>query len=180
MRHALLAALVATLSVVSAAPTVSQTKEMLKFNAGELVWQEHRNERFGYRIEVPGRPQVLVEDDPAVKETTLELWFDLMNFSVSITQFPNLIVGKQAREILEERGKTYQRAVGANRWRPLTINGFAGREDVIERDDFKAIFRNVVVGNRVIQVTVTWHPTGETNAAATRFIDSFQLLSTAQ
>jgi len=180
VRQALLALLaVAVVSVFSAAPIVSQTK-MFKFNPAELVWQEHRDERLGYRIEMPGTPQVLVEEHPPVKETTVELSFDLINFSVTIARFPTLIIGKRAREILEERGQALRGAVGANIWRPLTIDGFVGREDMTEQHDFRAIYRNVVVGNRVITVAVAWHPTDETNAAATRFIDSFRLLSSGQ
>jgi hypothetical protein len=65
--------------------------------------------------------------------------------------------------------------VGAPRSSPLTIDGFPGRENAAEMPDYKAVYRNMVVGNRIIVVNVGWHPTADTDAAAERFLRSFSL-----
>ena len=48
------------------------------FKPAELTWQEYRRDDFGFRVEMPGKPKVYLDPDPApfVKQTLVELPFD--------------------------------------------------------------------------------------------------------
>ena len=71
--------------------------------------------------------------------------------------------------------------MGGTGFTRFTMNGYPGREDVNEeKDDFRHVQRNMVVGERVIQVNVGWHPGVDTNAAAQRVLRSFTLLPGAR
>ena len=149
--------------------------EMSKFKSAEVTWQEYRRDDLGFRIELPGKPEITVEKDPAFKETVVELPFDVMTFSVTVVEFPKVLSAQQAEQELEGRGVA-QKAVGATGSSEFTIDGFPGRENVAETRDYKAVYRNMVVGNRTILVNVGWHPTVDTDAAAQRFLQSFALV----
>src|SRR5689334_17396004 len=61
--------------------------EVLMFKPAELVWAEYRREDLGFRIEMPGKPQIAVGNDPALKETIVELSYDVVTFSVTVLEF---------------------------------------------------------------------------------------------
>jgi hypothetical protein len=59
----------------------------------------------------------------------------------------------------------------------FTMNGCPGREDIVmHKDGFKATYRTVVCGGRVIQLSVSWVSRDDTDPAVERFLRSFRLL----
>src|SRR5262245_20583594 len=61
----LLATAVATPAVLAPTAPTAQAADQSRFKPAELTWQEYRNEAFGFRIEMPGRPEVFLDPDPA-------------------------------------------------------------------------------------------------------------------
>ena len=146
------------------------------FKPAELVWAEYRREDLGFRIEMPGKPQIAVGNDPALKETIVELSYDVVTFSVTVLEFQKALTPQEAEQELEARAAMARTAMDAARSRSFTMDGIPVRESVAEMDGYKAVYRNAVVGNRAILLNVAWHPTVDTNAAAERSLQSFALL----
>ena len=169
--------------MLALAPAAAQTADEFVFKPGKLTWQEYRRDDFGFRVEMPGEPKVYLDPDPApfVKQTLVELPFDKVSFSVTIKEHDRTLTLAQENELLDRFGSIIQRALGGKGFTRFTMNGYPGREDVDEqKDDFRAVYRNVVVGKRVIQLNVGWYPGADTNAAAQRFLRSFTLLPGAR
>src|SRR5262245_22602781 len=100
------AAIVASAILVSViAPVAGQTKHEYKFVPAKLSWQEYRREDFGFRVEVPGEPMVMINGGPEQwpKETFVEVMFDRVTFGMTIWDYPRRgsMTPQQANETLD-------------------------------------------------------------------------------
>jgi hypothetical protein len=164
------------------APVAGQTRHENKFDPAKLTWQEYRREDFGFRVEVPGEPMVMINRSPEQwpKETFVEVMFDRVTFGMTIWDYPRRgsMTAQQANETLDHIARGFQSTYGVEpKVNRFTMNGAPGREDIFEFTDSTIQYRAVVHGGRVIQIAFARElPDVDIKPAGERFLRSFTLL----
>ena len=171
------AVLTPAILVLTPAPVVAQTKHEYKFNPAKLSWQEYRRDDLGFRIEMPGAPEVMADESPdkLSKETSAELMFDRVTFAVIVRESPQIgaLTFAQADEELVYFANCLEPLWGVKpKLTRFTMNGTPGLEFIFERKDWIMHYRAVVYGGSLIVVSVD----DSIGQAAQRFLKSFALL----
>jgi hypothetical protein len=145
--------------------------------AQEVVWREFRRNDAGFRIEMPGVPTV--EDD---KGLPTDPWIRMINAGVEYEQISfGLIYAEYKQHRSEEEWfREFARGVSASVFKivaetPLTMNGFQGREIIVESAELKldAVYRTFVLNNSAFVSLSATGPVANPNIR--RFLDSFML-----
>src|SRR5262245_37215977 len=163
-------------------PAVGQTKHEYKFDGAKLIWQEYRRDDFGFRVEIPGEPMIIVDESPdkRSKETFADVMFDRVTFGVTVWEFPGRgrMTSQQANETLDHIARGFQVTYGIEpRTNRFTMSGAPGREDIFEFSDSIMQYRSVVHGGRIIRISFSRDlPDVDIRPAGERFLQSFALL----
>lgn len=150
--------------------------------AAAQAWQEFRSAGLGFKVDMPGAPKIFTEWETMhglkVEINTAEVEHPPAGFSVCHTEYPRgWIASGAADDLLEDWRRRMEKTLGVKvtRENRFTTNAPIG-ELVIASDGFHLIGRMYVVGDGVIEVTVTSLRGLEDNPAAQRFLGSFKLL----
>jgi hypothetical protein len=139
-------------------------------------WREYRREDLGFRIEMPGVPEIEEETGDLTQNmirsinATVEVDDTAIIFGVTFTTYKAVAAEtwfKLFREGLSRIGAPITET-------PITINGFPGRELVIESETIGGVYRTVVMDDATVTAAAIGDRRG--NPAVARFLDSFTLL----
>jgi hypothetical protein len=123
--------------------------------AQEDIWQEYRRDDVGFRIELPGVPNIRVEkggpEDNWTTSTDAQLRYQHEIFDVSWTEFKDTISVegeyKRFRDMMTGAGYQIEEDI------PLTLNDVPAREFIIETGNINFVRRIMAVRNVVSSVT---------------------------
>src|SRR4051794_35734096 len=121
------------------------------------VWREFRRDDLGFRVELPGEPEI-EEDEDDVKDVTIR-WFDVQVDHEKIRMGVHHVEYKDpvspAEEFAAVREGLRRGGFPLTRETELTVNGFPAREFVCEADDnINLIHRRIVMGRFTLAVGV--------------------------
>jgi hypothetical protein len=143
-------------------------------------WQEYLRDDLGFRIEMPGEPEVDVKEDGVdarivrLIDAQVDDDDDDGLFGVHCTEYRDLVSAEQEYQLFREGMRLGGLAV--TRESALMINGVPAREFIRESDGINFVHRLLVVDRRTIGISVYGdrdiHDSGEVR----RFLRSFMLL----
>jgi hypothetical protein len=152
---------------------------VLEWNVAQAqdVWREFRRNDAGFRIEMPGDPEV--DDD---KGLPTDPWIRVINARVEYEQIAFDILYIEFKQNRSEEEWFRGMRDGLNpafkmvAETPLTMSGFQGREIIAESAELKldAVYRSFVVLNNSAIISVSAIG-AVANPNARRFLDSFML-----
>ena len=151
-------------------------------------WREFRRADLGFRVEMPDDPEVNVDEDQGdagpIKSTEAELEHGDLFFAARHSEHPKgSLSSKSAKDLLDGvRDEIVENLgfalVSDNR---MSQDGFPAGEFVFDGDDFQAILRLVVVGDRMISVRAEGSGRSiKSNPMVQRFLASFTILPGAR
>ena len=153
--------------------------------ASAQAWQEYRRDDLGFKIEMPGKPEIESTEDKSadrtVQSTKADVTYGDAMFSVSVDQ--TYVKGASIRpddEYLNRSRRGMEKALGlkATSEKQFTTNGFPGHEFMFDVKGYYHLIRMIVLENRVITVSVNGNRSLETDPVVRRFLDSFAVLVT--
>ena len=138
-------------------------------------WKPYRREDLGFEVELPDDPEIVEEQDEHAKSVHVELLFVGMIFGIDHVAFKR---DAMIEDIIKQQRTAAHTLKGKiMRETPFTMDGFPAIEIVSEMEDFfVSIMRAVVIGNRVVAVTVLGSQEIVGDPSALRFLNSFKLL----
>jgi hypothetical protein len=150
----------------------------LRAQAG--VWQEYRRDDVGFRIEMPGAPRIREQkgktEDNWTTSTDAQVRYQHEIFDVSWTEFKGAVSVEDEytrfRDMMTGAGYQLEEDI------PLTLNGVAAREFVIETGDINFVRRITAVRNLAIAIHALGARNIQNSPTVRRFLDSFKLLRT--
>jgi hypothetical protein len=150
------------------------------------TWQEYRSDELGFKVEMPGTPQVEEEEDEEtvdnntqkIKWTTVQLDHEEASLGVSSAQFEKGFRQRPIDAYVDDLLKRTEKALGVKvtRQNRLTMNDKPVREFFVETDGFCLVARLVFLDDRIIQVIATSIMPLAANPIVERFLQSFALL----
>jgi hypothetical protein len=143
-------------------------------------WEEFLRDDLGFRIEMPGEPQVDVKDegfsDMIVRTIDAQVYDDEDDelFGVHCTEYREPLPAEQEWRLFREGLRLAGLAV--TRENSLMINNRVGREFVRESDGINFVHRLLVVERRTIGISVYGDRDIHDSRDVQRFLRSFMLL----
>jgi len=146
------------------------------------IWREYRREDLGFRIEMPGQPEITVEEaddkDIWIRATDAEVNRDNNLFGAHCTEWKNVQSAEEQFELIREGIRKL--GMSATREVPMTMNGFPAREFIRATEDYNFIHRLVVMEKLSIAAAVHGDPNMHSDPIVRRFFESFRLLRSAR
>jgi hypothetical protein len=147
-------------------------------------WQEYRPADAGFRVEMPGKPQITNEDVKtdvgAVKTTTavVELGVSVAFVVMHSNYTEKQLSGRTQERILDGARDGSSRGKILRSEQKLTIGGHPARRLIIDdKDGFVFVSQIVLVGSQLNQAIFVSRTKGaEDSADAKRFIESFAVV----
>jgi hypothetical protein len=144
------------------------------------IWQEYRRDDVGFRIELPGVPNIRVEKggpgDNWTTSTNAQLRYQHEIFDVSWTEFKDIIPVegeyKRFRDMMTGAGYQIDEDI------PLTLYDVPAREFIIETGQLNFVRRIMAVRNVAIGIHAMGARNIHNSPTVRRFLDSFRLLRT--
>ena len=143
-------------------------------------WQTYRSDEFGFQVEMPGTP--VVETNVFGTDATVD--GGRLSFGVlygNYHRFPPL--PSEVEAYLDWVRPDLVKALGvpddAVSEKRIALNGFPGREIAVNRGNFHAIHRVIIIGVQKIELLVIGNETLQTDPVAQHFLASFTLLRSA-
>jgi hypothetical protein len=169
-RRSFLVAYVCALSVLGLRATRAQ----------ESIWQEFRRDDVGFRIELPGVPNIKVDKgapgDNWTTSTNAQLRYQHEIFDVSWTEFKDIVPVeseyKRFRDMMTGAGYQIDEDI------PLTLYDVPAREFIIETGQLNFVRRIMAVRNVAIGIHAMGARNIHNSPTVRRFLDSFRLLRT--
>jgi hypothetical protein len=173
-RRTCLSALVAA----ATAPMASPARAQIQWHKLD-IWKPYRREDLGFEVEMPGEPEIDIEEDEDGKSINAEFLFVGMMFGATHRESKRVL---SVADVSAHQRNIAQRAKGRiMRETSFSMDGLPAIEIVSELEDaFVCILRAVVIGNRLITVDVIGGPDIAADPSALRFLNSFRLLSVAR
>ena len=167
-------AFVAALAATAAVPMASPARAQIQWHKLD-IWKPYRREDLGFEVEMPGEPEIDVEEDEDGKSIDAEFLFVGMMFGATHRESKRVL---SLTDVSAHQRKIAQRAKGRIiRETSFSLDGLPAIEIVSELEDaFVSILRAVVIGNRLITVDVIGGPDIAADPSALRFLNSFKLL----
>ena len=142
------------------------------------IWQEFRRDDVGFRIELPGVPNIRVEKgDPGdnwITSTNAQLRYQHEIFDVSWTEFKDVIAVeseyKRFRDMMTGAGYQIDEDIA------LTLYDVPAREFIIETGQLNFVRRIMAVRNVAIGIHAMGARNIHNSPTVRRFLDSFRLL----
>jgi hypothetical protein len=145
------------------------------------VWQEYRRTDLGFRVEMPGVPQVETEQDDLTRSVDAHVDYEQTCFAIYWQEWSSAQIEEELDASFRERMRAAGMAV--NRETCLVMSGVSAREFVHKSDDpddVNYILRHVVMGKETIAVNVIGGHGIRNSPTVRRFLDSFALLRGAR
>jgi hypothetical protein len=172
-RRRVMSALAGAAASLTSLATLSRSAQ-----AEAAAWREYRNAEMGFRVEMPGAPKVEEQNgdpsDPWIR--TLEAQVELNDVLLGAHCTENRAATKADEQQKLQREGMVSGGMPATREEARTVSGVPARDFIREADDVNYIYRMVVVGNRVIAVSVFGDRSIHRNPTVRRFLDSLTLL----
>jgi hypothetical protein len=163
---------------VTAVSTVLTVKPAL---AQGNAWKEYRRNDFGFRIEMPGVPQVETKEDQVkdvwIRAIEAEVQHGQSSLTVNCIEWKDAPNPEEHFEDFVEGMKAANMAV--TRESAMMMNGFQAKEFVCQTDTTNYIRREVVMEKLTIGAMVFGDRGIHTDATVKRFMESFKLLRSA-
>jgi hypothetical protein len=146
------------------------------------VWREFRRDDLGFRVELPGEPEIEEEEDD-VKDVMIRSFdarvdYEKILMGIHHVEYKDPVSPEEEFEALREGLR--KGGFPPTREAALTINGFPAREFICEADDnINIIHRRVVMGRFTLGVGVAGEHEVHDSPHTRRFLDSFKLLRSA-
>src|SRR5262249_24312110 len=147
------------MSILAAAASTSAvlvtTTTMARADEG---WQEYKRDDLGFRVEMPGEPDVETKkdglEDKIVRTTDVQVTDDKDDgmFGIHCTEYKELASAEQ--EYRSFRNGMRLGGLSVTRENAVTINNIAAREFVRESEGMNFIHRLLVVDRRTIVISV--------------------------
>ena len=143
-------------------------------------WEEFLRDDLGFRIEMPGEPEVDVKDegfsDMIVRTIDAQVYDDEDDqlFGVHCTEYREPVAAEREWRLFREGMRLG--GLGVTRERELMISNRAGREFVRESDSINFVHRLLVVERRTIGISVYGDRDIHDSRDIQRFLRSFMLL----
>jgi len=146
------------------------------------VWREYRRDDLGFRVELPGEPEVEEKEDEAkdilIRSVDVQVDYEKMSFGVHHTEYKDTISAEEEFGLFREG-----MAAGGfpvTREAALMIEGVSAREFICESDAINLIHQLVVRDRFTIGVAVAGESEIHGSPLTRRFFDSFKLLGNAR
>jgi len=168
------------MSVLAAAASTSAVLMATTSPARADDWQEYLREDLGFRIEMPGQPEVEVKEDgldeKIVRLIDAQVYDDEDNslFGVHCTEYREPVSAEQEYRLFREGMRLGGLAV--TRESALMINNIVAREFTRESDGINFVHRLLVVDRRTIGISVYGDRDIHDSREVQRFLRSFMLL----
>jgi hypothetical protein len=168
------------MSVLAAAASTSAVLVATTSPARADDWQEYLREDLGFRIEMPGQPEVEVKedglDDKIVRLIDAQIYDDEDDglFGVHCTEYRDPVSAEQEYRLFREGMRLGGLAV--TRESALMINNIVAREFTRESDGINFVHRLLVVDRRTIGISVYGGRDIHDSREVQRFLRSFMLL----
>ena len=168
------------MSVLAAAASTSAVLVATTALARADDWQEYLRDDLGFRVEMPGEPEVDVKED-GVDETIVRLidaqvYDDEDNnlFGVHCTEYRDPVSAEQEYRLFREGMRLG--GLGVTRESALMINNIVAREFTRESGGINFVHRLLVVDRRTIGISVYGDRDIHDSREVQRFLRSFMLL----
>ena len=147
---------------------------LLPISAAAQTWHTYGSNKFGFRIEIPGKPKKKTEqvkfNGRIIKVTEATANYKKQDFSVQYGDY-------KADANLDQLLPYIEKGLGAKGSETqLTLNGVPGREVTVNVEGFHTIFRMFIVDGRRIMFGVSSPESLEADPVAQRFLRSFMLV----
>jgi hypothetical protein len=168
------------MSVMAAAASTSAVLVATTSLARAEDWEEYRRDDLGFRIEMPGEPDVETKKDglgdKIVQVIDAQVSDDKDDglFGVHCTEYREQVSAEQEHRLFRDGMRLGGLAI--TRENALTINNVAAREFVRESDGINFIHRLLVVDRRTIGISVYGDRDIHESPDVQRFLRSFMLL----
>jgi hypothetical protein len=150
-------------------------------HAQGVVWKEYRRNDLGFRIEMPGVPQIETNEDQVkdvwIRSVEAEVQHGKTLLTVNCMEWKDPPNPEEHFEDFVEGMKADNMAV--TRESAMVMNGFPAKEFVCQTDTANYIRREVVMDKFTIGATAFGDRSIHTDAVVKRFLDSFKLLRSA-
>jgi hypothetical protein len=160
---------------------VEQLKTLMPDGEDRGVWQEYRRTDLGFRVEMPGVPQVETEQDDLTRSVDAHVDYEQTRFAIYWQEWSSAQIEEELDASFRERMRAAGMAV--NRETYLVMSGVPAREFVHKSDDpddVNYIMRHVVMGKETIAVNAIGGHGIHNSPTVRRFLDSFALLRGAR
>jgi len=168
------------MSVLAAAVSTSAVLVATTSSARADDWQEYLRDDLGFRVEMPGEPEVDVKED-GVDETIVRLIDaqvyddeDDNLFGVHYTEYRDLMTAEQEYRLFREGMRLG--GLGVTRESALMINNIVAREFTRESGGINFVHRLLVVDRRTIGISVYGDRDIHDSREVQRFLRSFMLV----
>jgi hypothetical protein len=146
------------------------------------VWREFRRDDLGFRVELPGEPEIEEQEDDVkdiwIRSVDAQVDYEKILFGIHHTEYKDVISPEEEFRLTSEGLRTA--GFPATREAPLTINGFPAREFICEADDnINMIHRRIVMGRFTLGVGIAGEREIHASPLTRRFLESFKLLRSA-
>jgi hypothetical protein len=170
------------MSVLAAAASTSAVLVATTSVARADDWQEYKRDDLGFRVEMPGKPEVAMKKDglgdkiERVTDAQATDDEDDGRFGVHCTEYKEPVSAEQEYRLFRDGMRLGGLAI--TRESALTINNVAAREFVRESaEGVNFIHRLLVVGRRTIGISVYGDHDIHESQGVQRFLKSFALLA---
>jgi hypothetical protein len=167
-------------SILAAAASTSAVLVATTVSARADDWQEYLRDDLGFRIEMPGEPEVDAKEDGLderiVRLMDAQVYDDEDDslFGVHCTEYREPVSAEQEYRILREGMRLGGLAV--SRESALMIGNIVAREFTRESDGINFVHRLLVMGRRTIGISVYGDRNIHDSREVQRFLRSFMLL----
>jgi len=169
------------MSVLAAAASTSAVLVATTLPARADDWGEYLRDDLGFRIEMPGEPEIDMKED-GLDETIVRLIDaqvyddeDDNLFGVHCTEYRDPVSAEQEYRVFREGMRLG--GLGVTRESALMINGLPAREFTRESDGINFVHRLLIMDRRTIGISVYGDRNIHDSRDVQRFLRSFMLLS---
>jgi hypothetical protein len=156
-----------------------------RFGAAQEAWKEVRSQAGGFSVEMPGTPEEGKQalDTAVGKVDMFTFWLEVKDvvYLVSYNDYPSdTIKNSPSGKLLDDWRDGFAKGVkGKVRGEKyITLKSNPGREVIVDApDDLVFKVRAYLVKQRLYQVLVVTSKSKESSPDATKFLDSFKLLT---
>ena len=148
--------------------------------AGAQTWTEYRPAGGGFRVEMPGTPQIETYSTPMAAGPVTEAGFDAGDDDYEVVFFGIPKEGSNSRtaeESFKDTRDALTRGVVGHKETDLKLDSVEGRQLIImESNGRVSVYRTYVSGNRYWRICVS-NRNGTLPPGAARFLESFKLVA---
>jgi len=169
------------MSVLAGAATTSAVLAATTSSARADDWEEFFRDDLGFRIEMPGEPEVNVKDegfgDKIVRTIDAQVYDDEDDrlFGVHCTEYREPLPAEREHRLFREGMRLG--GLSVTRESALMINNISAREFVRESDSINFVHRILVVERRTIGISVYGDRDIHDDRDVRRFMRSFMLVT---